>query len=101
MNLTIFLDLRKAFDTVDHTILIKKLNSDGTEDRAGDWFESYLKNKTQFCTLNGNKSKPKKVTCGIPQDSCVGPLLFIIYLNDFENSLQYSKASIYPHDTNV
>ena len=101
MNLTIFLDLRKAFDTVDHTILIKKLNSDGTEDRAGDWFESYLTNRTQFCTLNGNKSKPKKVTCGIPQGSCVGPLLFIIYLNDFENSLQYSKASIYPDDTNV
>ena len=69
--------------------------------RAGDWFESYLKNRTQFCTLNGNKSKPKKVTCGMPQDSCLGPLLFIIYLNDFENSLQYSRVSSYADDTNM
>ena len=101
MNLAIFLDLRKAFDTVDHSILIKKLNSYGIVDRTGDWFESYLTNRTQFCTLNGNKSKQRKVTCGIPQGSCLGPLLFIIYLNDFENSLQYSRASIYADDTNV
>ena len=101
MNLAIFLDLRKAFDTVDHSILIKKLNSYGIVDRTGDWFESYLTNRTQFYTLNGNKSKQRKVTCGIPQGSCLGPLLFIIYLNDFENSLQYSRASIYADDTNV
>jgi len=101
MNLAIFLDLRKAFDTVDHSILIKKLNSYGIVDRAGDWFESYLTNRTLFCTLNGNKSKQRRVTCGIPQGSCLGPILFIIYLNDFENSLQYSRASIYADDTNV
>ena len=101
MNLTIFLDLRKAFETVDHNIFIQKLNSYGTADRAGDWFESYLKNRTQFCTLNRNNSKPKKVTCGIPQGSCLGPLLFIIYLNDFGNSRQYSRASIYADDKNV
>ena len=101
MNLAIFLDLRKAFDTVDHSILIKKLNSYGIVDRTGDWLESYLTNRTHFCTLNGNKSKQRKVTCGIPQGSCLGPLLFIIYLNDFENSLQYSRASIYADDTNV
>ena len=101
MYLAIFLDLRKAFDTVDHNILIKKLNSYGIVDRTGDWFESYLSNRTQFCTFNGNKSKQRKVTCGIPQGSCLGPLLFIIYLNDFDNSLQYSRASIYADDTNV
>ena len=101
MNLAIFLDLRKAFDTVDHNILIKKLNSYGIVDRTGGWFECYLSSRTQFCTLNGNKSKQKKVTCGIPQGSCLGPLLFIIYFNDFENSLQYSRASIYADDTNV
>ena len=94
MNLAIFLDLRKAFDTVDHSILIKKLNSYGIVDRTGNWFEFYLTNRTQFCTLNGNKSIQRKVTCGIPQGSCLGPLLFIIYLNDFENSLQYSRASM-------
>ena len=101
MNLAIFLDLRKAFDTVDHSILIKKLNSYGIVDRTRDWFESYLTNRTQFCILNGNKSKQRRVTCGIPQGSCLGPLLFIIYLNDFENSLQFSRASIYADDTNV
>ena len=101
MSLTIFLDLRKAFDTVDHNILIKTLNSYAIVDRTGGWFESYLSNRTQFCTLNRNKSKQRKVTCGIPQGSCLGPLLFIIYLNDFENSLQYSRASIYADDTNV
>ena len=98
MNLTIFLYLRKAFD---HNILIKKLNSYGIEDRAGDWFESYIKNRTQFCTLNGNKSKPKKVACGIPQGFCLGPLLFIIYLNNLEDSLQYSRTIIYEDDTNM
>ena len=101
MNLAIFLDLRKAFNTVDHNILIKKLNSYGIVDRTGDWFESYLSNRTQFCALNGNKSKQRKVTCVIPRGSCLGPLLFTIYLNDFENSLQYSRSSIYADDTNV
>ena len=101
MNLAIFLDLRKAFDTVDHNILIKKLNSYGIVDRTGDWFESYLSNRAQFCTLNGNKSKQRTVTCGIPQGSWLGPLLFIIYLNHFQNSLQYSRTSIYADDINV
>ena len=87
MNLTIFLDLRKAFDTVDHNILIEKLNSYGVVDLTGGWCESYLSNRTQFCTLNGNKSKPRKAKCVIPQGSCFGPLLFTIYLNNFENSL--------------
>ena len=101
MNLTIFLDLRKAFDAVDYSIFIKKLYSYGIADRAGDWLESYLKNRTQIYTLNGNKSQPKKVTNGISHGSCLGPLLFIIYLNDVENSLQYSRTSTYADDTNV
>ena len=59
MNLTIFLDVRKAFDTVDHNIIIKKLNSYCIIDRTGGWFESYLSNRTQFCTVNENKSKQR------------------------------------------
>ena len=101
MNLTIFLDISKAFDTVDNNILIKKLNSYGIADDNSAWFESYLTNRTQYCSLNGVKSKPRKVICGITLGSCLGPLLFIIYLNDFENSLQNSRASIYADDTNV
>ena len=76
MNLAIFLDLRKAFDTVNLNILMKKLISYGIVDRTGGWFESYLSNRTHFCTLNGNTSKQRKVTCAIPQGPCLRPLLF-------------------------
>ena len=101
INLTIFLDLKKAFDTVDHTILIQKLQEYGIKDREGEWFQSYLSNRQQFCSLNGVKTKPRKVPCRIPQGSCLGPLLFIIYLNDFEKCLQSSHASIYADDTAI
>ena len=87
MNLTIFLDLGKSFDTVDHYILIKKLNLYRIVDRAG-YFE-------------WEQVKTKNVTCSMPQGSCLGPLLFIIYLNGFENSFKCSKASIYADDANV
>ena len=62
----------------------------------GDWFSSYLQNRKQFCTVNGQKSPAKTVTCGIPQGCS---LLFIIYLNDFETCLELSKASMYADDT--
>ena len=101
VNLTVFLDLNKAFDTVDHSVLIKKLCAYGVRGKPGDWFESYLTNRKQFCSLNGLRSKARKVTCGLPQGSCLGPLLFIIYLNDLEIYLQYSRASIYADDTSL
>ena len=66
-----------------------------------NWFKSYLHNRQQYCSLNGNESKKRKATCGIPQGSCLGPLLFILYLNDFERCLKYSKANIYADDTNI
>ena len=62
---------------------------------------TYLQNRQQYCSLNGKKSKKMEVTCGIPQGSCLGPLLFIVYLNDFERCLKYSKANIYADDTNI
>ena len=67
VNLTVFLDLKKAFDTVDHSVLMKKLCAYGVRGKPGDWFESYLTNRKQFCSLNGLRSKARKVTCGIPQ----------------------------------
>ena len=101
VNLATFLDLKKAFDTVDHTILLAKLGKYGVRGITGEWFASYLQNRKQFCTMNGQKLSAKKVTCGIPQGSCLGPLLFIIYLNDFETCLELSKASMYADNIHV
>ena len=101
VNLAIFLDLKKAFDTVDYTILLAKLEKYGIRGITGDWFSSYLRNRKQFCTVDGHKSSAKMVTCGIPQGSCLGPLLFIIDLNDLETCLELSKASMYADDTHV
>ena len=99
INLTIFLDLKKAFDAVDHSVSMKKLRTYGVRGKSGDWFESYQTSRTQFCSVNGVHSKARKVTCGMPQGSCLGPLLFIIYLNDVEECLESSRASIYADDT--
>ncbi len=101
LNLSIFLDLKKAFDTVDHKILLEKLRKYGIREHSGDWFESYLKNRKQYCAANGYESRPRTVACGIPQGSCLGPLLFIIYLNDFEKCLKVSKAGMYADDTHM
>ena len=79
VNPTIFLDLKKAFDTVDHDMLLKKSSAYGIRGKAGGWFDSYLSSRKQFCSLNGQHLKARDVTCGIPQGSCLGPLLFIIY----------------------
>ena len=101
LNLSLFLDLKKAFDTVDHKIMVKKLNAIGVRGIAGEWFDSYLSNRKQYCSLGDQKSSESLVTCGIPQGSCLGPLLFIIYLNDFEDCLVLSKAGMYADDTHV
>ena len=73
----------------------------GVRGKPGEWIESYLTNRKQFCSLNGLHSKARKITCGIPQGSCLGPLLFIIYLKDLEEWLQSSRASIYADDTSL
>ena len=100
VNLTVFLDLKKAFDTVDHSVLMENCAPMG-RGKPGEWIESYLTNRKQLCSLNGLHSKARKVTCGIPQGSCLGPLLFIFYLNDLEECLQSSRASSYADDTSL
>ena len=99
VNIALFLDLKKGFDTVDHEILISKLDSYGVQGDAKEWFVSYLNNRYQYCSLDGYRSTAKMITCGIPQGSCLGPLLFIIYLNDFTSCLQFSKVNLYADDT--
>ena len=101
VNLTIFFDHKKAFDTVDHDVLLKKLRAYGIRGKAGNWFEFYVNYRKQFCSLNAQHSKARNVIWGIPQGSCLGPLLFILYLNDLEKRLKFSNASIYADDTNI
>ena len=87
INISVFLDLKKAFDTVDHGILLSKLTKYGVVGTPLLWFTSYLTNRKQYCQVNGHKSSLKSAHCGIPQGSCSGPLLFILYVNDFEQCL--------------
>lgn len=79
---SIFLDLSKAFDTLDHNILLNKLQYYGIHGAPLNWFKSYLTNRHQFIDLNGTKSPMREILTGVPQGSILGPLLFIIYMND-------------------
>ena len=86
--ISVFLELKKAFDTVDHGILLSKLTKYGVEGTSLRWFTSYLTGRRQYCQINGHKSSLKTVHRGNPQGSCLGPLLFILYVNDFEQCLK-------------
>jgi len=81
-SIAIFCDLSKAFDTVDHQILIKKLYNLGVHGIELDWFRNYLTNRKQFVYLNGKTSSLMNILIGVPQGSILGPLLFLIYIND-------------------
>ena len=97
----IFLDLRKAFDAVDHGILIEKLPYYGIRGRALDLIKSYLSNRTQFTMINGVKSETKPVTCGVPQGSVLGPLLFLLYVNDIGNCISSDIPRLFADDTGL
>ena len=73
----------------------------GIKGKEIKWFKSYLSGRKQFCTVNGQRSNMDYVNCGIPQRSCLGPLLFIVFLNNFESCLEFSKASMYADDTHT
>ena len=100
-NFALFLDLKKAFDTVDHEILISKLVKYGITGNDNNCFKSYLTNRSQHCSIDDQVSDIVEIECGIPQGSCMGPLLFVIYLNDFEHCLEHSRANMYADNTEI
>ena len=94
----VLLDLQKAFDTVDHTILLNKLKWLGADDLTVQWFSSYLTGRTQVTDIGGTLSEPTGVTCGVPQGSIIGPLLFLLYVNDMASAVR-CKLLLYADDS--
>lgn len=97
----VFVDLEKAFDTVNHSILTNKLQHYGINGKTNDWISSYLTDRSQKVSANGATSTTSKVTCGVPQGSILGPLLFIIYINDMHSAVSKSTVYHFADDTNL
>ena len=97
----IFIGLRKAFDTVNHNILLLKLEHYGIRDNMLNWFKSYLSNRKQYVFLNGESYEVKDITCGVPRGSVLGLLLFLLYINDLPNILKVLDFYLFAGDTNI
>ena len=98
-SLAAFIDLRKAFDTVNHGILIKKLQCYGVDSLNLLWCENYLSRRVQRTMVNGLLSSMKFITCGVPQGSVLGPLFFILYMNDLQFAVKNAQIQLYADDT--
>ena len=96
----ILLDLQKAFDTVDHGILLMKLESLGLSKDVTRWFQSYLSDRQQLVDVSGTKSSYARISCGVPQRSILGPLLFLIYVNDMSGAVT-NKLLLYADDSAI
>ena len=101
VNAVLFLDLKKAFNTVDHdTTNQNESDGCGIQGKTLDWFKSYLRNRTQRCSINGCLSDFTTLKCGVPQGT-LGYVLFLIYINDLPNCLSFSVHRMYADDTHI
>ena len=104
-TIAIFLDLSKAFDTLEHSTLLRKLNKYGIRGNAHSWFESYLTDRSLNvkCNVNGSSglSELRNITFGVPQGSCLGPLLFLVFCNDLYMHLEMTKSILFADDTTI
>ena len=97
----VFIDLKKALDAVNHDILFSKLNHSGIRGVAFDRFKNYLSNRTQYTTINNQRSETRTIKYGVPQGCILGLLLFLIYLNEINRSIKNSKIHHFTDDTNL
>ena len=97
----IFLDLSKAFDTIDHCYLFDKLQHYGIRGIPLDWFKSYFNERQQFVVYNDISSQKIPINCGVPQGSILGPLLFLLYINDICNASDILHYVLFADDTNL
>ena len=97
----VFLDLSKAFDTVNHAILFDKLEHYGIRGLALEWIKNYFCNRVQYVEYDGTSSSPRTIKCGVPQGSILGPLFFLIYINDLCNASNVIDLVLFADDTNL
>ena len=97
----VFIDLKKAFDTVNFSILITKMDHYGIRGISLDWFTSYLSNRMQYVSINGHISENRYISCGVSQGSVLGPLLFLLYINDLPNVSKHLSFYLFADDTNI
>ncbi|CAB4016557.1 Hypothetical predicted protein [Paramuricea clavata] len=101
MTGAVFIDLSKAFDSIDHSILLKKLLSMSIVGREHEWFADYLRGRTQIVDYQGTFSDQEAVTVGVPQGSFLGPLLFVLHVNDLPSVIRHCQILMYADDTVV
>ena len=97
----VFLDLSKAFDTLNHEILFSKLEHYGIRGVALNWMKSYFNNRKQFVSYNNVSSNYQLIKCGVPQGSILGPHLFILYINDLPNVSHLAETLLFADDTSI